>query len=110
MHNKIVVVDGQYGITGGRNYQNDYFDRGANRTFLDRDILIIGSVAGDMSTSFEEYWTNDLAVFSKEMIDVRKTIETDSIKIPILPTGTRPPPCSLNCRNAHPRQPASMNA
>lgn len=84
MHNKIVVVDGQYGITGGRNYQNDYFDRSANRTFLDRDILVIGSVAGDMSKSFEEYWTNKLSVFSKDMKDVRKAIEAGSIEIPDL--------------------------
>jgi putative cardiolipin synthase len=87
MHNKIVVVDGQYGITGGRNYQNDYFDRGVNRTFLDRDILVIGSIAGDMSKSFEEYWTSDLAVFSNQMKDVRKTIETGTIKIPDIAHG-----------------------
>ncbi|MBT6584658.1 MAG: phospholipase D family protein [Gammaproteobacteria bacterium] len=91
MHNKVVVVDDQYGITGGRNYQNDYFDRGANRTFLDRDILVIGSVAGDMSKSFQEYWTNDLAVFSKDMKDVRKTIETDSIEIPDIAHGYQAP-------------------
>ncbi|MBT7795880.1 MAG: phospholipase D family protein, partial [Gammaproteobacteria bacterium] len=91
MHNKIVVVDGQYGITGGRNYQNDYFDRSANRTFLDRDILVIGSVAGDMSKSFEEYWTNELAVFSKDMKDVRKAIETGSIEIPDIAHGYQAP-------------------
>lgn len=87
MHNKIVVVDGQYGITGGRNYQNDYFDRGVNRTFLDRDILVLGPVAGEMSNSFEEYWTNDLAVFSNEMKDVRKTIETDTVQTPDFAKG-----------------------
>ena len=87
MHNKIVVVDGQYGITGGRNYQNDYFDRGVNRTFLDRGILVLGPVAGEMSNSFEEYWTNDLAVFSNEMKDVRKTIETDTVQTPDFAKG-----------------------
>ena len=44
-----------------------------------------------MSKSFEEYWTDDLAVFSKEMKDVRKTIETDSIKIPDITHGYEVP-------------------
>jgi len=91
MHNKVLVVDGQYGITGGRNYQNDYFDRGVNRTFLDGGILIIGSVVADMSKSFEEYWTNNLAVFSKDMKDVTKAIETDSIETPYIAHGHESP-------------------
>lgn len=77
MHNKIVVVDKQFGITGGRNYQNDYFDRGVGRTFLDRDVLIVGPVVEAMAASFEEYWVSDLSVFSKEMNDVKAELEAE---------------------------------
>lgn len=80
MHNKVVIVDGHYGITGGRNYQNDYYDRGTNRTFKDRDILVIGPVVTDMRVSFEEYWENERSVRSKDMRDVRAAIEAGQIE------------------------------
>ncbi len=82
MHNKIVVVDDTYGITGGRNYQDDYFDRGVDRSFKDRDILVLGSVAKDMRRSFDEYWSSELAVFSRDMKDVREDIEEEEIFVP----------------------------
>ncbi len=80
MHNKVVIVDGHYGITGGRNYQNDYYDRGTNRTFKDRDILVIGPVVTDMRVSFEEYWANERSVRSKDMRDVRAAIEAVQVE------------------------------
>ena len=75
MHNKLFVVDGQIGITGGRNYENDYYDRGSHRNFKDRDVLIIGKIVGDMEKSFMEYWEHLLVVDSKDMIDVKRIIE-----------------------------------
>jgi len=82
MHNKIFIVDGTYGITGGRNYENDYFDRGADRSFLDRDILVLGPVVEQMSTSFEEYWADNLSVPTSKMKDVRKEIQNNEVEIP----------------------------
>ena len=51
MHNKIFIVDDQIGITGGRNYENDYFDRGKSRNFIDRDVMIVGSAVKAMTDS-----------------------------------------------------------
>jgi len=82
MHNKIFIVDETYGITGGRNYENDYFDRGADRSFLDRDILLLGPVVEQISTSFEEYWGNDLSVPTSKMKDVRKEIQNNEVETP----------------------------
>jgi phosphatidylserine/phosphatidylglycerophosphate/cardiolipin synthase-like enzyme len=82
MHNKIVIVDGTYGITGGRNYENDYFDRGTDRSFLDRDILVLGPVVEQMVTSFEDYWADDLSVPTSKMKDVRKEIQNNKVEIP----------------------------
>ncbi|MBN1794185.1 MAG: phospholipase D family protein [Candidatus Omnitrophica bacterium] len=75
MHNKIFVVDDRFGITGGRNYENDYFDRGRKRNFRDCDVLVIGPVVRDMTDSFMEYWSFDLSVPSGDMLDVRTLIE-----------------------------------
>src|SRR5690606_33100040 len=36
MHTKLLLVDGVVGITGGRNYQDDYFDWDAEYNFRDR--------------------------------------------------------------------------
>lgn len=74
MHNKTVIVDGQFGITGGRNYADDYFDRGVERSFKDRDLLVVGEVVGDMSASFEDYWLFERSVSSQHMIDVARQL------------------------------------
>ena len=48
MHTKLLLVDGAVGITGGRNYQDDYYDWDAEYNFRDRDVLVAGpAVARD---------------------------------------------------------------
>ncbi|HIG44010.1 MAG: phospholipase D family protein [bacterium] len=78
MHNKIIVVDGQFGITGGRNCGNDYFDRDSERTFKDRDVLILGPAVSDMQRSFESYWDFELTFPSKEMHDLQHSIRANN--------------------------------
>lgn len=56
MHNKILLVDGIVGITGGRNYQNSYFDWDDTYNFRDRDILVAGPSTRDMADNFEAFW------------------------------------------------------
>ena len=45
MHTKLLLVDGRVGISGGRNYQDDYYDWDREYNFRDRDLLIAGPVA-----------------------------------------------------------------
>ncbi|SHI60762.1 Phosphatidylserine/phosphatidylglycerophosphate/cardiolipin synthase [Malonomonas rubra DSM 5091] len=61
MHDKTFIVDGQVCITGGRNMADEYFDYDQKYNFRDRDILLIGPVAGEIQTSFEKFWQNELA-------------------------------------------------
>jgi phosphatidylserine/phosphatidylglycerophosphate/cardiolipin synthase-like enzyme len=75
MHNKIFIVDDRMAITGGRNYANDYFDRGEGRNFKDLDVLVIGSVVKEMTDSFTEYWFHPLSVSTKDMRDVQQIID-----------------------------------
>jgi phosphatidylserine/phosphatidylglycerophosphate/cardiolipin synthase-like enzyme len=52
MHSKLLLIDDAVGITGGRNYQDDYYDWSPEYDFRDRDVLVAGPVAGEMRPNF----------------------------------------------------------
>jgi phosphatidylserine/phosphatidylglycerophosphate/cardiolipin synthase-like enzyme len=70
MHNKLLLVDGAVAITGGRNYQNDYYDWDAQYNFRDRDLLVAGPVTREMDASFEVFWNDRRSVPAAELADV----------------------------------------
>ncbi|HIF52147.1 MAG TPA: phospholipase D family protein [Thiotrichaceae bacterium] len=72
MHNKVMVFDGRIGITGGRNIENAYYNWDEEYDFLDRDVLIVGSAAGDMQKSFNRYWDDPITVELDQLSDVRE--------------------------------------
>lgn len=74
MHNKLLLVDGAVGITGGRNYQDDYYDWDSSYNFRDRDVLITGPVTRSMRADFERYWFNPLSVQPQMLKDVGRHI------------------------------------
>ncbi len=61
MHNKQLIVDGQWGIIGGRNIGNPYFGLSTKYNNCDLDLLITGEVTGEMADDFDEYWNADAA-------------------------------------------------
>jgi len=80
MHNKTFIVDGEIAITGGRNYSNEYFDRGINRNFKDRDALVAGPVVTEIEKSFDEYWNFEPSVSIGDMADVKRLIKKGNFK------------------------------
>jgi cardiolipin synthase C len=72
MHNKLLLVDGLLGVTGGRNYQNRYFDWDAGFNYRDRDVLVAGPAAATMQQSFERFWRHRLSVPVAALRDVRR--------------------------------------
>jgi cardiolipin synthase C len=72
MHNKLMVFDGRIGITGGRNIENAYYNWDTEYNFLDRDVLVVGHVAGDMQKSFDRYWNDQITVDLDQLHDVRE--------------------------------------
>jgi len=80
MHNKTLIIDGRIAITGGRNYENDYYDRGVTRNFKDRDVLVVGPVVGEITDSFMEYWDFELTIPSQDLIDIAKLIKDESFE------------------------------
>ena len=59
MHNKSFIVDRQACIIGGRNVGDEYFDAGQGLSFVDLDVLAIGTVVEDVSVDFERYWSSE---------------------------------------------------
>jgi putative cardiolipin synthase len=58
-HRKLLVVDRQRAVIGGRNIADDYFDLSERYNFLDSDLLIQGPVVASISDSFDLYWQSD---------------------------------------------------
>ncbi len=87
MHNKLFLVDGRVGITGGRNYEDRYFDWDSDFNFLDRDILVAGPVARDMRRSFMLFWNHRRAVRLTALRDVSARLIRDGPDAP----GWQPP-------------------
>lgn len=56
MHSKLLLVDDSVGLTGGRNYQDSYFDWDAQYNFRDRDVIIAGPATRAMAANFELFW------------------------------------------------------
>ena len=61
MHNKSFTVDNQVTILGGRNIGDEYFEADPDLAFSDLDVLAIGPVVKEVSTSFDKYWNDELA-------------------------------------------------
>ena len=60
-HNKSFTVDNQATILGGRNIGDEYFNADPELAFADLDVLSVGPVARDVSSSFDLYWNSDLS-------------------------------------------------
>jgi putative cardiolipin synthase len=61
MHNKALIADNQFAITGGRNLGDEYFDAHKDRAFKDVDLLCAGPIVNDISGSFDAYWNSGSA-------------------------------------------------
>ena len=62
MHNKSMIADNALAIVGGRNIGDEYFGAREDFLFLDTDVLAIGPVVNEITTSFDDYWNSELAV------------------------------------------------
>ncbi len=78
MHNKLIVVDDVIGITGGRNYEDRYFDWDGTFDYVDRDVMIGGPAARAMGASFAQFWNHKRAVQLTHLRDVNKELVRDT--------------------------------
>jgi putative cardiolipin synthase len=69
MHNKLFIADNQMAISGGRNVANEYFSRAGNDSFVDLDVLSLGSIVSTQSGIFDEYWNSSVVYPLFSIID-----------------------------------------
>ncbi|CAN5678042.1 phospholipase D family protein [soil metagenome] len=58
MHNKLMVADNSFAVSGGRNIANEYFMRSTAANFIDMDVVSSGPIVHDMSKAFDMYWNS----------------------------------------------------
>jgi len=90
MHSKLMLVDGAVGITGGRNYQDDYYDWDDAFNFRDRDVLVAGPVARDMGANFDAFWDDPRAVPPSRLGDVGQALLREGVPALAPPDYERP--------------------
>jgi putative cardiolipin synthase len=60
-HRKLLIIDGETVLTGGRNIGNDYFDLSDRYNFLDSDLEVSGPIVKTVLQSFDVYWNSHLS-------------------------------------------------
>ncbi|MHB8911371.1 MAG: phospholipase D family protein [Lysobacter sp.] len=86
MHTKLLLIDGAVGITGGRNYQDDYYDWDSEYNFRDRDVLVAGPTAQAMDADFVRFWNDRRSVPVERLTDVGTRLLARGV--PTLPAAT----------------------
>lgn len=79
MHTKLMLVDAAVGITGGRNYQDDYYDWDAEYNFRDRDVLIAGQASREMAANFEAFWNARRSLPVERLNDVGRKLLKEGV-------------------------------
>lgn len=79
MHGKLLLVDGHTGITGGRNYQDSYYDWDPEYNFRDRDLLVAGPVVREMTRNFEQFWDAPLSRRPERLSDVGRFLLANGV-------------------------------
>lgn len=74
MHGKLLAVDGVAAITGGRNYQDRYYDWDPDYNYRDRDLLVLGPEVAAMIANFDAFWEHPLAVPADRLQDVAREL------------------------------------
>ena len=76
MHNKVMVVDNQVAIIGGRNIADEYFGLHASGNFRDMELLAGGSIVQTISEGFDLYWNNEWS-FPVDALDASTAPDSD---------------------------------
>ena len=79
MHTKLILIDDSVGITGGRNYQDDYYDWDAEYNFRDRDLLVAGPASREMAANFEAFWNARRSVPVERLNDVGRKLLKEGV-------------------------------
>ena len=71
MHNKVMVIDNQVAVVGGRNLADHYFGYDERDNFRDLEVVAGGPVVQTLARGFDSYW-NDPWCFPVETVMERR--------------------------------------
>lgn len=80
MHNKSFTVDNSISVVGGRNIADEYFQLKKDSVFVDFDILAMGPIAADISSSFDQYWNHSRAVPIEQFTTNSKKEDLETVR------------------------------
>ena len=80
MHNKSFTVDNQVSIVGGRNIADEYFELLTETEFVDFDMLAMGPVAAEVSTTFDRFWNHKLSMPMEALESNRKLPDLETAR------------------------------
>lgn len=72
MHEKVVVVDGERYIVGGRNLAEAYFGLAKKKNYVDRDVYVEGESAVDADQHFQKLWSSKHVTALKVRVSPRE--------------------------------------
>lgn len=81
LHDKLLLVDAEEMVAGGRNIESPYFDLGQQldrRNYIDMDIVVRGKSAGEARAYFMELWDSDQVGRSKASASPDKLGEAEA--------------------------------
>ena len=79
MHNKLMLVDSQMFITGGRNIGDEYFSL-STTDFQDIDIIGMGQVTRQVVQSFDDYWNANESVPVEQVFGVTREQDGERLR------------------------------
>ena len=80
MHNKSFTADNAISVVGGRNIADEYFELKTDSVFIDFDILAVGPIVTEISTSFDEYWNHSRALPIEQFIKARQKDDLENVR------------------------------
>ena len=75
MHNKLIVVDNEIGIVGGRNVGDEYFQGGRDFEFGDYDVIAAGPIVNQVSNTFDAFWNSPMAIPIEALAEGKPTAD-----------------------------------
>jgi len=67
MHDKLMIVDGQAAIIGGRNLGDHYYGLSKDYNFHDLDLLSFGEIVGQARGMFDHFWNSEWVVSASNL-------------------------------------------
>lgn len=107
MHNKLLVADNSFSVSGGRNIANEYFMKDTAANFIDLDVLASGPVVREMSRSFDLFWNSDQVWNMRELAQLPWSTSEAQRRFDKI-AGTAAPYVPLNASDVFGRAPVGQ--